>query len=246
MAGHSRWAQVKHKKAATDAKKSQLFSKFVREIAIAAREGGDKPETNSRLKTAIERARKEGLPKENIERALARAKGGGDSGLLQEFLYEATAAAGVMLIIEGITDNKQRTLAEIRQILNKHNIRLSEPGSVLWNFEKIGSIMVKIADNPGRMPEEIELAIMDAGAEDLLPLDDGWTAESKLARLDELHRALEAKGIATSAAGPAFKPRSPIPLDPSRRREIDAAIGDLNYQNDIQDVYSNVAASPTA
>ncbi len=156
MAGHSRWIQIRHKKAITDAKKGQLFSKMVREIMVAVRMGGSSHGANTRLRAAMERAREQGLPKDNIERAIERASGEGEAGKLQEFLYEAIgsvprqsetagmaarpqsglARGRVMILIEGITDNKNRTFAEIKQILAKHGAKLVAPNSLLWNFEK--------------------------------------------------------------------------------------------------------------
>lgn len=137
MSGHNKWAQIKHKKAITDAKKGASFSKMVREITIAAKTGDPNPEMNIRLKAAIERARALGLPKDNIERAVAKATGQGDGSELFEFLYEATAPGGVAMLIEGITDNKNRTFNEIKHLLNIHDARLADPGSLLWAFEKI-------------------------------------------------------------------------------------------------------------
>jgi YebC/PmpR family DNA-binding regulatory protein len=137
MSGHSKWATIKRKKGAADAKRGQLFSKLVREIMLAVRTGGPGPETNTRLKSALERSREQGLPKDNIERAIAKAAGGIDTAKLQEFLYEAIGSGGVYLLIEGITDNNNRTLAEVRPILAKHHAKLVPPNSLLWNFEKV-------------------------------------------------------------------------------------------------------------
>jgi len=137
MSGHSKWSQIRHKKAITDAKKGNLFSKMVREITIAARVGDRDPDANIRLKAAIERARAIGLPKDNIERAIAKASGHGPGQELSEFLYEASAPGGVAILIEGITDNKNRTSNEIKRLLSKHDARLADPGSLLWAFEKI-------------------------------------------------------------------------------------------------------------
>lgn len=136
MSGHSRWAQVKHKKAITDAKKGQLFSKLVREITVAAKEGGSQPSSNPRLKSALERAKNLGLPKENVERAIARAGGGGKGANLQEFLYEAAAPGGVMILIDGITDNKNRTGNEIKKLVTEYGAKLVPQNSLIWNFEK--------------------------------------------------------------------------------------------------------------
>ncbi len=136
MSGHSRWSQVKHKKAITDAKKGQLFSKLVREITVAACSGGPNPESNPGLRAALARARSIGLPKDSIERAVARALGTEGDALLQEFLYEATAPGGLMILTEGITDNKNRSLSGVKQILAKHGAKLVPQNSLLWNFEK--------------------------------------------------------------------------------------------------------------
>ncbi len=136
MAGHSRWAQIKHKKALSDAKRGQLFSKIVREIIVAAREGGGSAETNPRLRAALERGREAGLPKENAVRALERATGKGEEATLQEFLYEVIGPGGAHILIDGITDNNNRTLTEIRQIVSRHNAKLVPAGSLVWNFEK--------------------------------------------------------------------------------------------------------------
>lgn len=168
MAGHSKWTQIKHKKTISDARKGQLFSKLVHEIMIAARSGGTLPETNTRLQRTIERARAYGLPKENIERAIIRTSGEEEGQELQEFLYEATVAGGVNMLIEGITDNKNRTLAEIRKLLRGHEAKLADPGSILWNFEKIGIIELLPDDNPEKSKEELELGAIEAGARDFI------------------------------------------------------------------------------
>lgn len=135
MSGHSRWAQVKHKKAIVDAKKGQLFSKIVREITVAAREGGKNSDSSPRLRSALERARAAGLPKENVERAIERSSGGGEGAALQEFLYEA-AWRNSMILIDGITDNRNRTLNEIKQIVAKHGAKMVPANSFLWNFTR--------------------------------------------------------------------------------------------------------------
>ena len=140
MSGHSKWSQIKHKKAATDTKKGQLFSKLVKEITVAAKTGGVNPDNNSRLYSAIERGKSMGLPKENIERALERASGKGEGVDLQEFIYEVLGAGGVFVVVVGITDNKNRTLAEIKKILGESGAKLTNQGSLLWNFERNGQV----------------------------------------------------------------------------------------------------------
>ena len=138
MSGHSKWSQIKHKKGATDAKRGQLFGKLVKEIAIAARSGSTDPAANARLRSALERAKDAGLPKENIARAIARARGNGEGAELSEILCEAAAPGGIAIIIEAITDSKNRTVNEIKHILTEHNGKLAQPGSLLWNFERVG------------------------------------------------------------------------------------------------------------
>lgn len=135
MAGHSKWTQIKHKKGVSDAKKGKLFSKLVREISVSARAGGDSPDANPRLRAAIERARSCGMPKENIERAIERLRGTSEEGSLEEFLYEA-ACGKIQILIEGITDNKNRTINEMRKILLRRGAKLVPQNSFLWNFEK--------------------------------------------------------------------------------------------------------------
>lgn len=166
MSGHSRWSQVKHKKAASDAKKGQLFSKLVREITLAVRSGGSDSDANPRLRSALERARSLGLPKENSERAILRSSGGEESALLQEFLYEATAPGGVQILVEGITDNKNRTLAEVKQLFARHGAKLAPPNSLLWNFEKVWT------DGIGNYRVKTPLGISTEELEKLTPLFD--------------------------------------------------------------------------
>lgn len=138
MSGHSKWSQIKHKKASTDAKKGQLFSKLVKEITVAVKSGGASQEGNLRLRSAIERGKSLGLPKDNIERAIGRAAGGGKDANLKEFLYEVLGPGGVFIIVTGITDNTNRTLNELKRILGEFRAKLTNPGSLLWNFDRKG------------------------------------------------------------------------------------------------------------
>lgn len=239
MSGHSKWAQIKHKKAVTDAKKGQLFSKLVREIMIAARESGENPETNYRLKAAMERARSLGLPKDNITRAIARATGGGEAGALQEFLYEATAPDGIMILIRGITDNKNRTLASIKQILLPYNARIADPGSVAWSFQKIGSLEIHADDNSSRTPEALELDIIESGAEDFKKFGADWMVETKPAALENVRRGLEERGVIIEEAGPNLRPHTPIALPPEKQKNMESLREELSNQEDVQTVYTN-------
>lgn len=186
MAGHSRWAQVKHKKAITDAKRSQLFSKTVREISVAVKEGGAAEDANPRLRTALVKARSIGLPKENVQRAITGASVRGTGENLQEFLYEATAPGGVMILVEGITDNKNRTLAQVKKMASEHNAKLVPQNSLIWNFKK-----VRIEDGTDYLPgvtahitgeEENKLSLLLDG---LLDLDDVQEVYTNLAKEED-------------------------------------------------------------
>lgn len=172
MSGHSKWAQIKHKKALTDAKKGLLFSKMVREITVAAKESGANSESNPRLRSALERARSIGLPKENMERAISRASGAGGDTTLQEFLYEALAPGGAMILVEGITDNKNRTLAEIKKVLSLHDAKLVPQNSLLWNFKKVWAegnkdyLPATRADMPAEEREKLTLLLDELSGQD--------------------------------------------------------------------------------
>ncbi|MEK7099453.1 MAG: YebC/PmpR family DNA-binding transcriptional regulator [Patescibacteria group bacterium] len=241
MAGHSHWKQVKHKKGATDAKRGQLFSKLVKEIAVAAREGGVNPETNVRLRAAMERSKQDGLPKDNRERTLERASGRGDAGELFEFLYEATAPDGVMILVEGITDSRNRTLAEIKHILSERGGRLVEQGSLSWNFEKVGVLAGSVSASPGKNREEIELAVIESGASDFRIEEDTLTVETVFAERERVRAALEAHGITITSVGHEYKPKTAIVLTDDARAALEPLLDALAEHPDAQEIYTNLA-----
>jgi len=239
MSGHSKWAQIKHKKALTDVKKGKLFSKLAREISLAARIGGPSPEGNTRLKTAVLRAHAFGLPKENIGRAIKRARGG-DEGELQEFLYEASAPGGVSLLIEGITDNKNRSLAEIKRILQDYDAKLADPGSIIWNFEKIGVIELDKEENREKAREEIELAIIESGASDFKELGGMWQAVTSLRDLANTKEGLERQGVRARSAYHDYKAKTEVSLPDEHRQKIEELLEALTEHDDVQEVYTNL------
>lgn len=240
MSGHSKWAQIKHKKAITDAKKGKLFSKALREIAVAAKIGGASYDTNQRLKAGIERARSYGVPKDNIEKAILRASGGNSDVILSEFLYEATLPRGLALLIEGITDNKNRALAEIKHILFECGGRLAEPGSVLWNFEKVGTLKVIPYENKKR-GEELALLAIETGAKDFTLLDDELFLETVFVEREGVRRSLEIKGITVRESGHDYKPKTCIQIEKSAKEALDRTIETLLDQDDVQEVYTNLS-----
>lgn len=240
MSGHSKWAQIKHKKASTDAKRGWEFSKLVREIAVAARVSGPSENSNPRLRAAVERAHSIGLPKDNIERAIARATGEGEGAKLEEFLYEATAPHGLFILMEGITDSKNRTLAEIKRILADGGAKLVDPGSVLWNFERVGTLEISQTDNTEKQREEIENAIIESGVRDVTLLDGAWNAETKFEEREAVRNALEAQGLKIKNPGHDYKARLTVSLDPTAQTSIESLLDALIEHDDVQEVYTNL------
>ncbi|MBI2053404.1 MAG: YebC/PmpR family DNA-binding transcriptional regulator [Candidatus Sungbacteria bacterium] len=250
MAGHSHWKQVKHQKGTADAKRGKLFSKLVKEITVAAREGGVNPDANVRLRSAMERARSEGLPKDNMERALARAAGRAEDSELFEFLYEASASGGIAILIEGITDNKNRSLNEIKHILTETGARLAEQGSLIWNFEKIGILTVekqeaylpdRQAGDTKKSRDAIELAIIEAGARDFGEEDDVWIVETNFGEREAVRERLAAAGIAVRESGHDYKARHPVEITPDMGPKIETLLDALLEQDDVQEVYTNIS-----
>lgn len=238
MAGHSKWKQIKHKKSIVDAKRGRLFSQLSREITVAAK-GGANPETNSRLKSAIERARSFGLPKENTERAITRARGN-EGEELYEFLYEATATGGVKILIEGITDNKNRTVAELKHLLGEHGGRLAERGSVAWNFEKGGVLEIRSEENMGFEKDNIEFAIIESGARDFKTTEDGWVVETGFENMENIKHVLEERGIKIFDAFHDYIPQHTIVLEDSTKRGAEKLFDALLEHNDIKEIYINI------
>lgn len=244
MSGHSKWSQIKHKKAITDVKRGRLFSKLAREVSVAARTGGSSLDTNIRLRAAVERAKSEGLPKENIDRAIAKANGTAEGMEFKEFLYEASAPGGVSILIEGITDNTNRTFNELKHLLSEHDGRMADPGSLAWNFEKIGILKITKEHNAATPAEDMELAIIDAGARDLTLLDDFWLVETQFTERERIRGELERKAIVVSESGHDYKPVSTISPDFATRQKAETLLETLLEHDDVQEVYTNLAENP--
>ncbi|OGZ95887.1 MAG: hypothetical protein A2847_01915 [Candidatus Sungbacteria bacterium RIFCSPHIGHO2_01_FULL_50_25] len=239
MSGHSKWAQIKHKKATTDQKRGILFSKIAREITVAARAGSVDPATNQRLRAAIERARSFGIPKENVERAIERASGAAGAESLHEFLCEALGPKGILVIIEGITDNKNRSLAEIRLVLSRHGARPADPGSILWNFEKRGSFEADLSVTKGPALDDIELAIIDAGATDIKKDDSCWVIESTPSQIEGVRSALASRGIAAKETAFVYHAKTSASPSPESEKMLHDLVEALEGLDDVQNVYTN-------
>lgn len=246
MSGHSKWSQIKHKKAITDVKRGRLFSKLAREVSVAARVGGASLDTNIRLRAAVERAKSEGLPKENIDRAIAKANHTAQGMEFKEFLYEASALGGISILIEGITDNTNRTFNEIKHLLSEHDGRMADPGSLAWNFEKIGILKINKDNNAAKSTEYIELAIIESGARDLTLLDDFWLVETEFTQRERIRGELEQKGIMIAESGHDYKSRSPISPDVAAKQKAETLLEELLEHDDVQEIYTNLAEDTAA
>jgi YebC/PmpR family DNA-binding regulatory protein len=237
VSGHSKWASIKRKKGATDAKRGQLFSKLARAIIVAAREGGPDPAGNLALQNAIEKAREAAMPKENIERAIAKGSGTGpDAAVYESVTYEGYGPGGVALYLEALTDNRNRTAADVRSAFTKNEGNLGESGSVAWLFERKGVLLV-----PGDVDEdELMLAAADAGAEDIEREESSYRVTSAPEDVHALRAALEEVGIAVEAAEQTMLPRTMVSVeDEAVAKKVVRLMDALEDNDDVQAVYSN-------
>jgi YebC/PmpR family DNA-binding regulatory protein len=239
MAGHSKWAGIKHRKAIVDARRGKLFTKLARAVTVAAREGGGDPEANSALGLAVQKARDASMPKDNIERAIAKGTGeGGDADALQSVLYEGYGPGGVALLIEALTDNRNRTSAEMRHLLAKFGGNLSEPGSVAYLFDKRGLVVV----DAERYGEDDLLPAIEAGALDVAVDDDVFEILTEPQDLAAVRAALEAAGIELESADVSQHPKSRVPVDEETATRLVRLIEALEDNDDVGEVHANFDA----
>jgi YebC/PmpR family DNA-binding regulatory protein len=236
MSGHSKWASIKHKKAVVDARRGQHFTKLARAISVAAREGGGDPNANSTLALAIQKARDASMPKDNIERAIAKGTGeGGDADQIETVLYEGYGPGGVALLIEALTDNRNRTGAEMRHLLGKHGGNLGEPGSVSYLFDKRGVIVV----DANRYSEDDLMPAIDAGAEDISLDEDVYEVITEPADLTAAREALTGAGVEIESADLTQRPRARVPVDESDASKLIKLIDALEESDDVGAVHAN-------
>ena len=236
MSGHSKWATIKRKKGAADAKRGQLFSKLSRAIIVAAKEGGADPDANASLATAIQKARDNSMPKDNIERAIQRGAGGADGDAYESMLYEGYGAGGVAVICTILTDNRNRTASDLRFIFTKNGGSLGTPGSVAWQFDRKGVIVV---DAEGVDEDALMEVALSGGAEDIA--DDGgqWQITTDPSDFMAVRTALEEAGIAYASADLTMVPQNTVAPSESEARQILRMIDQLEDNDDVQDVYAN-------
>ena len=239
MSGHSKWAQIKHKKASVDAKKGKLFSKIVKEISVAARLGGGDSSGNPRLRVAIEKAKEVNMPNDNIKRAILKGTGEIPGISYEETLYEGYGLGGVAILIEVLTDNKNRTSSEIRHIMTKHGGNLGEAGCVSWLFEKKGYFLI---DKSTVDEDTLMSVVIDSGAEDLKndPQEDSYEIITSPENIDNIKSSLELSGIPISLAEITMLPKSFITLDEKQSEQMMKLIDALESHDDVQSVYTNL------
>jgi len=238
MSGHSKWSSIKHKKGAADAKRGKLFSKLTRAIIVAAREGGPDPAANLALQNAIEKARSYSMPKDNIERAIARGSGAGaDTETFEHIVYEGYGPNGVAIIAEALTDNRNRTASDVRHVFTKNDGNLGTTGAVAWLFERRGIVMV----DADRADEgTVTLAAADGGAEDVTQDGSSFEVTTSPEALSSVREALEQAGIEVESAETTMVPKTTIELDDeAAARKTLRLIDELEELDDVSEVYAN-------
>ena len=247
MSGHSKWAQIKRQKGVNDARRGQMFTRLGREIIVAVREGGGgDADANFRLRKAIDAARAANMPMENIDRAIKRALGGADGAQLEEITYEGYGPGGSAVLIQTMTDNRNRTVAEVRSAFNKNGGNMGENGCVDWIFEQRGVIDVELGSFD---PDELSLELIDAGAEDVEPYHDGdetLTIYTAPTEVDEVHAAIEAKKLTVTRAESSLIPKTTVELDDKQSTQAIRLIEKLEELDDVQNVYTNAEFSAEA
>lgn len=240
MSGHSKWATTKHKKAIIDAKRGKIFTKMAKLVTIAARDGksGD-PTMNPSLRMAVENAKAVSMPKDNIERAIQRGIGGGTGSQIEEVIYEAYGPGGIALLIECLTDNKNRTLGEIKALLNKSGGTLATSGSVGYLFKKIGQIIIDESKNE-KKGEELELAIIESGALDFENDEEVYVVTCEFASLHQVRKSLEESGITIDSAEAVQVATTLIDLPEDKKNSVIILIDKIDELDDVSNVYSNL------
>jgi YebC/PmpR family DNA-binding regulatory protein len=239
MSGHSKWASIKHKKAIVDSRRGKHFSKLTRAVMVAARDGGGDPAGNPALELAIRKAKEASMPKDNIERAIAKGTGeGGEADAIETVLYEGYGPGGVALLVEAMTENRNRTGADVRHAFSKHGGSLGEPGSVAYLFDKKGTIVI----DAERYSEDDLMAAVEAGAEDISADDGVFEVVSEPADFMHVREALEQAGVESDSVEMAYRPSSVVPVDEAQAGTLLRLIEALEDNDDVEAVYANFDA----
>jgi YebC/PmpR family DNA-binding regulatory protein len=242
MSGHSKWATTKHKKAVVDARRGKLFAKLIKNVEVAARTGGGDPAGNPTLYDAIQKAKKNSVPNENIDRAVRRGAGLEAGGATYETVtYEGYAPGGVAVLVQTLTDNRNRAAADVRTALTRNGGSMADPGSVSYLFNRKGVVIVGKAD--GVTEDDVVTAVLEAGADEVNDLGDSFEVVSEATDLVAVRKALQEAGIDYESAEAAFLPSVEVPLDEDQAKRVFRLIEALEDSDDVQDVYANYSVS---
>jgi len=234
MAGHSKWANIKHRKGRQDAKRGKLFAKLARAVEVAAREGGANPEFNATLATAVDKAKSASMPNDSIERAIKRGSGAVEGSIYEDLFYEGYGPGGAALLVHVLTDNRNRAASDVRSALTRHHGSLGEPGSVAYLFSQRGSILA------GGGEDEVMLIALEAGAEDVRDGGEGlWEVITEAGEMRVVREALEAGGVRVESADVTQLPSSTVPVEESEAKKLLRLIDALEDLDDVQAVFSN-------
>jgi len=240
MSGHSKWATTKRAKAIVDAKRSNLFTKLSNNITIAAKEGGGDPATNFKLRIAVDKAKSASMPKDNIERAIKRGTGELGGAVIEEVIYGALLPGKVVVIIKCLTDNKNRTLNEVKTLLQKNKAQITDPNSIVWQFDNRGVIKINQSDLAGKNKEELELMVIDAGAEDLTEDEEEMTIFTNPKKLQKVKEALESLGLKIVSADLEMVAKEKVSLEGEALDKVIKFFDFLDGLSDLSDYYTNL------
>lgn len=241
MAGHSKWANIKHKKARADAARGKVFTKIGREIIVAVKEGGADVNGNFRLRLAIDKARSVNMPNDNINRAVQRGLGASDGDSYEQFSYEGYGPGGVAIILDIMTDNRNRTAAEVRHLFTKYGGNMGEPGCVSWMFNRKGLILIEREE--GMSEDDVMLMALESGAEDFVANDDSFEIVTETDQLENVRRSLDEQGLAIASAELTMLPQNTISLQGEEAEKALKLLNMLEDQDDVQNIYSNADIS---
>jgi YebC/PmpR family DNA-binding regulatory protein len=237
MSGHSHWAGIKQRKGVNDAKRAKIFTRLAKPIVIAAKEGGGNPETNFKLRMAIDKAREFNMPKDNIDKAIKRGTGELKGAEIVEVLYEAVGPGGIMLLIKATTDNKNRTVSEIKTILTKSGGKFGETGSAMWNFEQVGSIVIDAKD---KNIDDLEILAIDIGAKDMRAENDILIIFTEIQDLQKIQEKLGQNNLTILESGLSYLPKSTLSIDDATRMDYEKLLEALDEQEDVEEIFDNL------
>lgn len=236
MSGHSKWATIKRKKAATDSARGKVFTRIIKEITIAARDGGGDPDGNPRLRLAIQNAKGSNMPQDNITRAIKKGTGELEGVMYTEITYEAYAPHGIAVIIQSVTDNRNRTIAELRHIVSKNNGNMGDAGSVSWMFDRKGVVTI---EKGAHTEDEVMEIILDLGADDLKTEEEHFEIISPIESLETVRKGMEEKGFKLESASMQYIPKELITLDEEKSAAVIRFLETVEEYDDVQNLFTN-------